>query len=411
MSFESPMSEGRLKSMEVLHINHSSIVVESPSGVRVLVDPWLVTPAFGAWIPDPHTTATLGRGLLKPSSFDAIAISHAHDDHLDDFFIQHNRDNKPILVPDIRSRGLSRRLEKFSGTNIVLIGESGVSFGDLKVQALGNTSFTSDDALLVFSDSSDVVIHANDNWRVYDENIIAKLKTAISNAELGTVSFLVQFGIADAFPWFYPNISDELCNELIVKRFAEYELNISKNLASLGLEICYTYANQSRYDESMSRSNPSIKAIREQFLEKNASKFFQLSPATKISSGFGLVKPSSLEDKGESFFEHLLANLNKHAVAYVENKIGSEYPFVFKISSADEPLFDLGFSMVVFSASARVWSEILIGKQTIESITIGGSGYIYKPESWNISDLHKALTSWGYFAQSRLTVDGWSWLC
>lgn len=397
--------------MEVLHINHSSIVVESLGGTRILVDPWLISPAFGSWIPDPHTTADLGSSLIATSDFHATAISHAHDDHLDEFFIRHHQNNRPILVPDIRSGSLSRRLKGLTESDVVLVGESGVQIGDLKIQAIGNPNFTTDDSLLIFSDSTGVVIHANDNWRIYDELLLSKISLAIADVDRNNIWFLVQFGIADAFPWFYPNISDRVCDELIAERFGDYGKNISKNLELLGLTNCYTYANQSRYDELPFRAGLSIKSIRESFLEKYKFVFSQLSPNSRIVSGLGLVGPPSSTEKTKSFFEHLLSKLAAHASGYVHDKIGGDYELVFALSGQEIPEIEGSSSMVVFSATARVWSEILTGKQTIEAITIGGSGLVYRSLSRNISDLQKTLTPWGYSTQARLSTEGWSWLC
>lgn len=64
--------------MRVIHVGHACHLVEL-DGLRILTDPWLVDPIFAGCIahaaPLPFGVAALGR-------LDAIAISHAHLDHL-----------------------------------------------------------------------------------------------------------------------------------------------------------------------------------------------------------------------------------------------------------------------------------------------------------------------------------------
>lgn len=64
--------------MRVIHVGHACHLVEL-DGLRILTDPWLVDPIFAGSIE--HATP-LGFGIADLGRIDAIALTHAHLDHL-----------------------------------------------------------------------------------------------------------------------------------------------------------------------------------------------------------------------------------------------------------------------------------------------------------------------------------------
>jgi hypothetical protein len=60
---------------------------------------------------------------------------------------------------------------------------------------------------------------------------------------------------------------------------------------------------------------------------------------------------------------------------------------------------------VNYIASQEVWNRILIGELTLESIIIGGSGVVEKPNV-NIRDHHHFVSKSGYIAQNLIRSKG-----
>jgi len=79
------------------------------------------------------------------------------------------------------------------------------------------------------------------------------------------------------------------------------------------------------------------------------------------------------------------------------------YRFAIDCNAMDASL------VYLLSADRATWQEILTGKLTIEAITIGGAGIIYKDAAINVSPLHHALTKWCYKAQSEILQNGFNW--
>ena len=94
-------------------INHSSLLFNFSKNF-ILTDFWNTTPAFGSWMPSalPFYNPTYLAALSFEKNF-YLAISHAHDDHLDDDYIKKyfNKDMK-IIINKFPSPALYKRLNK-----------------------------------------------------------------------------------------------------------------------------------------------------------------------------------------------------------------------------------------------------------------------------------------------------------
>ena len=74
--------------MKVTLVNHSSLLLKFKNST-ILTDFWNTSPAFGSWLPSalPFYHPTYLASLSFEDNF-YLTISHAHDDHLDEY----NRD-------------------------------------------------------------------------------------------------------------------------------------------------------------------------------------------------------------------------------------------------------------------------------------------------------------------------------
>ena len=97
--------------MKVTLINHSSLLIKISNQI-VLTDFWNSSPAFGSWLPSapPFFNPVYLASLSFEKNF-YLATSHAHDDHLDDYFLKtYFNKNMRIILNELSSPSLKRRL-------------------------------------------------------------------------------------------------------------------------------------------------------------------------------------------------------------------------------------------------------------------------------------------------------------
>jgi UDP-MurNAc hydroxylase len=102
----------------IRYLGHAGFVVEH-AGVRLLIDPWFHPAFLGSWFPFPDNRALLP--TVTGRRFDALFVSHAHEDHFDERVLRALDPSTPVLVPRYRSRGLSRRLDRLGFTDLVVL--------------------------------------------------------------------------------------------------------------------------------------------------------------------------------------------------------------------------------------------------------------------------------------------------
>ena len=69
------------------------------------------------------------------------------------------------------------------------------------------------------------IIHANDNWHKYPDNLISEMNEFLDGIEHDKIYYFVQYGIADSFPMNYPQYSQEEIEALILDRLTSYKKN------------------------------------------------------------------------------------------------------------------------------------------------------------------------------------------
>lgn len=376
--------------MKIEHINHSSVLLEGDNGEFVLTDPWFISPAFGGWTQNPSPPLDLIKKILSiPKSKLTVVISHGHDDHLDEFVISHHFKECNIVIPKFSTPGLEKRIQNLIGKAPITITEEEIVIGGHTFSALINEDFTHYDAIILISDGNKLCIHANDNWATYPPELVEKLKRRTVNFIPENTFFLSQFGIADCFPINYPNFSDGDCDKMIDSRIDLYELAFNANILSLGITHAYSYANQSTYEFPGFRHSEKIsyKKYSKHIADHNL-------PITQLEPGMIINDTALLPLDKLTLFNHMLAIYQAKARSYLKDYDSLE----FKVYSEDLK----NSSKVIYSTSINTWQRILIGDLTIESISIGGMGMIFKENSNNIRDIHLKLSKFAYIAQSQI---------
>ncbi len=82
-----PQYTGRMGALSITWLGHSAFLLETPSGTRVLLDPWLGNPSC----PDAWATPAAVLPL------DLILLSHGHGDHLGDTVQIARQSNAPVV--------------------------------------------------------------------------------------------------------------------------------------------------------------------------------------------------------------------------------------------------------------------------------------------------------------------------
>ena len=65
----------------VRYLGHAGFIV-SHAGTRLLIDSWFYPAFLGAWFPFPDNRQLLPE--VTEGTFDALFLSHAHEDHFDE---------------------------------------------------------------------------------------------------------------------------------------------------------------------------------------------------------------------------------------------------------------------------------------------------------------------------------------
>ena len=108
--------------MRVTLINHSSLLIRFKESI-LLTDFWNTSPAFGSWLPSalPFYNPTYLATLSYEDNF-YLVISHAHDDHMDNYFLNNYfNKNMKIIINQFPSPSLRKRLNKLGFENVYAI--------------------------------------------------------------------------------------------------------------------------------------------------------------------------------------------------------------------------------------------------------------------------------------------------
>ena len=400
--------------MKAKFINHASLLLTSKCNKYLYLDPWILSTAFSRWFQDPPANAQDILDICSLNRDDiTIIISHGHDDHLDEFIIKSSIfRNCSIIIPQLETKGLKRRIERLGCKKIIEVGEQAIEHNGFLIQNLINKEFTGDDTIFLISDEEHLLIHANDNWHRYNKTLLSQIEMATSRFSEDSIYYLVQLGIADAFPYSYADIEDQECEKTARNRYLNYSQTINDNARQMSFKKIYTYANESCYNSKIHRMCKNSKELRQEVLDAN-KEMQQLLPGTALVGCSNHIKDINQHDSNLNIIEYCLDIYYQKSLDYIVRAFSHEeyttgnplvnYHFALDCNAMDASL------VYLLSADRATWQEILTGKLTIEAITIGGAGIIYKDPGINVSPLHHALTKWCYKAQSEILQNGFNW--
>jgi len=227
--------------------NHSSIVhkyYDKGQVKYVMTDPWFDKPAFGSWLPS--IPPAIGKERILALAYEerlSIVISHAHDDHCDDDFLELLPKNILLIIPKFRGPGLKRRLSKLGFENIQEVSSEPLKLEGVIFRSFINENMSLDDAIVTLETSTETLIHNNDNWFLYCEETQKAIKEMVGERnDTKRILFMSQTNSASGFPFAYKDLrpdEKERINLTKVKSMVETGI---KNCREVGAIKFLSYA-------------------------------------------------------------------------------------------------------------------------------------------------------------------------
>ena len=158
--------------VRIEYVAHASFVVESPGGVRALVDPY-------------NGTRWLGYSFPAPIAADVVLVSHPHYDHDASYYAPARRPwccDAPgaYAVSDLRVTGIAGRHAEpwgaeFGATNTLWLIET----GGLRIAHLGDTGPLSEPALRALGTVDVLMLPVDDQEHILKRAEIAAIRKAL----------------------------------------------------------------------------------------------------------------------------------------------------------------------------------------------------------------------------------------
>ena len=255
--------------MKVTVINHSSLLINISDKV-ILTDFWNLSPAFGSWLPSalPFYNPIYLAGLSYNENF-YLALSHAHDDHLDDeFFKNYFNKNVKIIINEFPGPSLKNRLKKIGFNNFVTLNQKIKKLDGFEAISVFDDTVSNDDCGITFRDEKHCVHHGNDNWFELKDRNITLLKEFSKNRKF---LYCAQANSASGFPITYPQFGNKENRKEQLKIKIKNMVKASfKNINQINADYFLPYAGYARpyvlgkdYNETV--FHPTYKNIKDLF--------------------------------------------------------------------------------------------------------------------------------------------------
>lgn len=425
----------------------------------MLTDPWYRKPAFGSWLPVPPLSippsylVSLARTLGEKF---VLAISHGHDDHLDDEFLKLFPPSTSVVIPKYGSAGLISRIRLAGLQNINEVGPGEYTQGVFRFASFYNLENSRDDAILTIASSDSLFIHANDNWRAMSDESAAEIRKKVKEVGTRRSIYLSQCNIADGFPYTYPQYSNEEKAQIAQKRIVDMTTSSLKNAATVGAHYFMNYAGHTKTFVNGNQELEKLTGYQDfssvsSLLKKttHALEILDMVPGdrfdfVKIHKLFGEVRldDAILKEESVRFYEHDGVLHNCVTYSNMQSSLTGEqrherlrrfllgfYSFISQridktgfrkgiknlcLTMSDEKsefIYHLDFSSgelipqprepyTHISASLQMLDQILLGKLNIENLTIGGACQIEKmPLDHYSGDINFWLSMYAYVYQ------------
>ena len=384
----------KLNNYKIKFINHSSLLIDDGE-YKILTDPWFISPAFDGWYQKPFPKFNDIKDILSNKKKLLIVVSHGHDDHIDDYFIKNYLHDCQMIIPQYKSKGFLKRLEKISSKKPIEI-----PLGFLNPLKLGSNKFyahsnegSENDSIITIANDKNVIIHANDNYRTQPSDIVENIKKISKNKKL---YYFSQIGIANSYPVnAYLSLKEK--EEFIENEHKRFISCFEENIKATGADYAFSYANQFQFDNN---DNLSYFENAKKLISKNRY-IKQLFPGDIILN----EKFSASNNHDEiDIFEKALKHMEKLTNDFVKSKIKTEITINFKVKFNNNlNTLKPKKNIIYLTCNTSLWLSIITGKTNLETILIGGNGDIIKLEHQNMKYISRYLSEYAYIYQNRIS--------
>jgi hypothetical protein len=219
-------------------INHTSFLILDDN-FAIITDPWYDSFAFHSWKSNPPSiyNKELILSILNSKKQSYILISHGHDDHCDDIYLNFliKNSNAKVLIPEYKSKGFLKRVMQWGGEVIEF---KNLILPEFELFSTIKEDFSHDDAIIEIRNDYFYLLHANDNSILFDEIDLDKFRKRIG----GRKSFYSsQTNLANGFPYKYLNYQNNMENNVKKKIIKTLEI-IKANSSNLKIKNVISYA-------------------------------------------------------------------------------------------------------------------------------------------------------------------------
>ena len=228
---------------QIYYLSHATVLIRHGDHF-LLTDPWYQRPAFGSWLPipplavHPSYLVALASG---PSSF-GLLISHGHDDHLDDDWLQLFPHDTPTYITRFASPGVRKRIQATGLHCVFELDPSPRDFGPFRLCAFLEPEASLDDSVQVIETPDAAILHANDLWQRMPTDLISELRELLAPHPPERRLYMSQTNQADGYPFVYPQYTKAECESLRRKKVELVVRSGLENARDLDCRYFLSYA-------------------------------------------------------------------------------------------------------------------------------------------------------------------------
>lgn len=373
--------------INIKFLNHSSVLIQEGKSF-VLTDPWYQSVSFGSWLPVPPCSVHPAYlvALSKQVNDFTIAISHGHDDHLDDRFLSLFPPDTKVVIPKYRSKGLIKRINRAGLENIYEVSEDGLSVGGFTFKSYINPVICPDDAIITIAGKEHFVIHANDNWQKLEVETLKKISKDSENYNLNNKLYMSTCNIGDSWPYIYRDYTTE---EKVIIHHNRVKNIITNTLANAEAIGCRYFLNYAGHASAFVNDNDKLKEVTSfvsnelvceiakdnpniKILDMIPGDSFNFQQVTKQFAGINL-DDNRIKESSWDFYE--LYGLNLKCDSQKKAEKDEQYPFKEKMNDFLKSFETFVMKRVYksnFNSDIVGFKIILKTKKHESEITIGG---------------------------------------
>jgi len=146
---------------ELKFLGHASWLIKN-NDFKILCDPWFNPEGayFSQWHQFPRNDHLFNE--LNLNDLDFVYISHAHEDHFDEWTLDHLERHVPIYIPKFKDRFLFQQLKKMGFKDIKELDDESVVVKNIDIKIIKEEGHLDNDSCLILDDGNKKILNLND---------------------------------------------------------------------------------------------------------------------------------------------------------------------------------------------------------------------------------------------------------